>query len=125
MIEMAFKELEMTALDAIIVENIGNLICPAEFDIGATRNVMILSVPEGDDKPLKYPLMFSICDALVVNKTDYLEGSDFDLPVLRERVRKLNPDIRIFEVSCKTGQGIDAWTQWLAGEIRTVQNPSP
>jgi hydrogenase nickel incorporation protein HypB len=86
---------------------------------------MILSVPEGDDKPLKYPLMFSICDALVVNKTDYLEGSDFDLPVLRERVRKLNPDIRIFEVSCKTGQGIDAWTQWLAGEIRTVQNPSP
>jgi hydrogenase nickel incorporation protein HypB len=125
MIEMAFKELEMTALDAIIVENIGNLVCPAEFDIGATRNVMILSVPEGDDKPLKYPLMFSICDALVVNKTDYLEGSDFDLPVLRERVRKLNPDIRIFEVSCKTGQGIDAWTQWLAGEIRTVQNPSP
>jgi hydrogenase nickel incorporation protein HypB len=125
MIEMAFKELEMTALDAIIVENIGNLVCPAEFDIGATRNVMILSVPEGDDKPLKYPLMFSICDALVVNKTDYLEGSDFDLPVLRERVRKLNPDIRIFEVSCKTGQGIDAWIQWLAGEIRTVQNPSP
>jgi len=125
MIEMAFKELEMTALDAIIVENIGNLVCPAEFDIGATRNVMILSVSEGDDKPLKYPLMFSICDALVVNKTDYLEGSDFDLPVLRERVRKLNPDIRIFEVSCKTGQGIDAWIQWLAGEIRTVQNPSP
>jgi hydrogenase nickel incorporation protein HypB len=124
MIEMAFKELELTALDAIIVENIGNLICPAEFDIGATRNVMILSVPEGDDKPLKYPLMFSICDALVVNKTDYLEGSDFDMAVLKERVLRLNPGIRIFPVSCRTGQGIDAWTQWLAGEIKTVQNPS-
>jgi hydrogenase nickel incorporation protein HypB len=122
MIGMALSELAMTALDVIIVENIGNLVCPAEFDIGATRNVMILSVPEGDDKPLKYPLMFSVCDALVVNKTDYLEGSDFDMATLKERVFRLNPKIRIFPLSCRTGRGIDAWTEWLAGEIATYRN---
>ena len=81
---------------------------------------MILSVPEGDDKPLKYPLMFSICDALVVNKIDYLAGSDFDMTVFRERVLKLNPGIRIFEVSCRTGEGIDAWTGWLAEELKSL-----
>jgi hydrogenase nickel incorporation protein HypB len=117
MIERALKELDMAALDAIIVENIGNLVCPAEFDIGSTRSVMILSVPEGDDKPLKYPLMFSVCDVLVVNKTDYLDGSDFDMEALKERVLKLNPGIRIFPVSCRTGQGLDDWTRWIMTEI--------
>jgi hydrogenase nickel incorporation protein HypB len=117
MIERALKELDMAALDAIIVENIGNLVCPAEFDIGSTRSVMILSVPEGDDKPLKYPLMFSVCDVLVVNKTDYLDGSDFDMGALKERVLKLNPGIRIFPVSCRTGQGLDDWTRWIMTEI--------
>ena len=125
MIEKALKELDLDGLDALIVENIGNLVCPAEFDIGSTRSVMILSVPEGDDKPLKYPLMFSVCDALVVNKTDYLGMSDFDMEALRERVFKLNPGIRIFPVSCRTGQGIDDWAQWLAAEIeKTKQGES-
>lgn len=100
-------------LDLIIIENVGNLVCPAEFDTGAHKNVMILSVPEGDDKPLKYPLMFSICDVLLVNKMDYLALSDFDLAVLRKRVVSLNPDIAIFAVSCKTGEGMDAWGDWL------------
>jgi hydrogenase nickel incorporation protein HypB len=103
--------------DLIIIENVGNLVCPAEFDTGAIKNAMILSVPEGDDKPLKYPLMFSVCDVLVVNKTDYLGLSDFDMDILKERVMKLNQNITIIEVSCKTGAGIDEWAGWLAGEV--------
>jgi hydrogenase nickel incorporation protein HypB len=117
MVEMALREMDLYALDLIIIENVGNLVCPAEFDTGAVRNVMILSVPEGDDKPLKYPLMFTICDVLVVNKIDYMAVADFDVKVLQERVLKLNPKIRIFEVSCRTGEGIPAWTDWLKNEI--------
>lgn len=118
MVDMALGETPLDDLDFIIIENVGNLVCPAGFDTGATRNVMILSVPEGDDKPLKYPVMFSVCDALVVNKTDYLPIADFDREALKDRVRKLNPKIRIFEVSCKTGEGIPSWIEWLTGEIR-------
>ncbi|MBN1614403.1 MAG: hydrogenase nickel incorporation protein HypB [Deltaproteobacteria bacterium] len=120
MIGMALDEMDLENLDIIIIENVGNLVCPAEFDTGAMRNAMILSVPEGDDKPLKYPLMFSICDVLVVNKIDYLAGSDFDMAIFRDRVLKLNPAIRIFEVSCRTGEGIEAWTEWLAGEVKSL-----
>jgi hydrogenase nickel incorporation protein HypB len=104
-------------LDLVIIENVGNLVCPAEFDTGAHKNVMILSVPEGDDKPLKYPLMFSICDVLLVNKMDYLPLSDFDMPAMRKRVLGLNPNIVIIEVSCKTGEGIENWTSWLKKEV--------
>jgi len=104
-------------LDLIIIENVGNLVCPAEFDTGAHKNVMILSVPEGDDKPLKYPLMFSICDVLLVNKIDYLALSDFDMDALRKRVLALNPRITILEISGKTGAGIDGWIDWLKGEV--------
>ena len=121
MVELALRELDLSALDLIMIENIGNLVCPAEFDTGAARNAMILSVPEGDDKPLKYPLMFTICDALVVNKTDYLKMSDFDMKALKERVLKLNPNIRIFEVSCRTGKGISAWTEWLEAEVEAFK----
>jgi hydrogenase nickel incorporation protein HypB len=117
MVETGLKELKSVAFDLIIVENVGNLVCPAEFDTGAVGNVMILSVPEGDDKPLKYPLMFSTVDVLLVNKIDYLQVSDFDMVALKERVYGLNPDIEIFEVSAKTGQGIEAWTDWLRQEI--------
>ncbi len=117
MIEKALNELDIDKLDLVIIENIGNLVCPAEFDTGAARNAMILSVPEGDDKPLKYPLMFSVCDALVVNKIDYLGLSDFNMQVFRERVRKLNPKISIFEVSCKTGEGIPDWVEWLKEQM--------
>jgi hydrogenase nickel incorporation protein HypB len=106
-------------LDLVIVENVGNLVCPAEFDTGAHKNVMILSVPEGDDKPLKYPLMFSICDLLLVNKIDYLPFSDFDLGALKKRVLALNPRITILEVSCKTGEGIEGWVDWLKDEVNT------
>ncbi|HYA15567.1 MAG TPA: hydrogenase nickel incorporation protein HypB [Syntrophales bacterium] len=117
MIKMALDEMDLKNLDLIMIENIGNLVCPAEFDTGANKQAMILSIPEGDDKPLKYPLMFSICDVLVVNKIDYMGIADFDMDVLKERVLKLNPKIKIIEVSCKTGEGIEKWTRWLADEI--------
>lgn len=106
--------------DLVILENVGNLVCPAEFETGAHANVMILSIPEGDDKPLKYPLMFSVCKALLVNKIDYLELSDFNMEAFRERVFKINPDIKIFEISAKTGQGVDAWAEWLKSEVDQI-----
>ncbi len=112
------------SLDLIIIENVGNLVCPAEFDTGALLNVMILSVPEGDDKPLKYPLMFRVCDVLIVNKTDYLGLSDFDLSRLRERVLALNPRMKIFELSCRTGEGVAAWTTWLKDEVALFKGDS-
>lgn len=113
MVEKGLEGLDLASLDLVIIENVGNLVCPAEFDTGAIKNAMILSVPEGDDKPLKYPLMFTVCDVLLINKIDYLELSDFDVHALRERVMNLNPRITIFETSSKTGQGIEAWTQWV------------
>jgi len=116
MVKQGLDEIGTRDLDLVILENVGNLVCPAEFETGATKNAMILSVPEGDDKPLKYPLMFSVCHALVINKMDYLELSDFSVEKCRERVLKLNPDIKIFEVSCRTGQGIDQWADWLKDE---------
>lgn len=109
-------------LDLVILENIGNLICTAEYDTGASKNAMILSVPEGDDKPLKYPVMFSMVDVLLVNKIDAMAFFDFNLDALSERVKKLNPDIRIIPVSAKTGAGMDLWAEWLRTEIRNWQN---
>jgi hydrogenase nickel incorporation protein HypB len=117
MIRMALDGMDLSALDLLLIENVGNLVCPAEFDTGATKRAMILSVPEGDDKPLKYPLMFSVCDALVVNKIDYLPDPGFSMAALRERVLKLNPGIRIFAVSCRTGEGLDDWIRWLREQI--------
>jgi hydrogenase nickel incorporation protein HypB len=117
MVKMGLQALRLDQHDLIIIENVGNLVCPAEFDTGATKNAMILSVPEGDDKPLKYPLMFSICDALVINKVDYLGLSDFSMEAVRERVLRLNPHIQIFEVSSKTGQGIAVWADWLKAQV--------
>ncbi|BFJ86394.1 hydrogenase nickel incorporation protein HypB [Ruthenibacterium sp. CLA-JM-H11] len=109
-------------LDLVILENVGNLVCPAEFDTGASKSVMILSVPEGDDKPLKYPLMFSVCDALLVNKIDALPMFDFDMDAVRQRALQRNPDIQVFPLSAKTGEGMDAWYQWLDNEIRAWKN---
>ena len=105
--------------ELIFLENVGNLICPAEFDTGAGLDVMILSVPEGDDKPLKYPLMFSRAHALVITKTDTLSYFDFDLKACMDRVRNLNPKIRFFPVSAKTGEGMEAWENWLRDQLRT------
>ena len=104
-------------VDLAVLENVGNLICPAEFDTGAGKNVMILSITEGDDKPLKYPLMFETSDALVISKTDALPYFNFDMEKCMERARRLNPDIQIFPLSAKTGEGMDAWISWLHEEI--------
>lgn len=105
-------------IDFAILENVGNLVCPAEFDTGASKNAMILSVPEGDDKPLKYPLMFSIVDVLLINKIDVLEYFDFDLEACKQRAKKLNPNIKIFYISARTGEGIDGWVDWLRTEVK-------
>lgn len=121
MIQQALNTLDTGSFDLLFVENIGNLVCPAEFDIGETKKVMILSIPEGHDKVLKYPLMFSVSDILIVNKIDYLKTSDFDLGFLKETVCKLNPKIKIFETSCKTGKGLDDWCSWLREEIETFK----
>jgi hydrogenase nickel incorporation protein HypB len=124
MVTHGIDVLAVSDLDLVIIENVGNLVCPAEFDTGAHKNVMILSVPEGDDKPLKYPLMFSICDLLLINKIDYLSLSDFDMSDLRKRVLTLNPRIAIMEVSCKTGSGIEDWINWLKKEVESFRGIS-
>ena len=103
--------------DLVVLENVGNLICPAEFDTGAQKRVMLLSVPEGDDKPLKYPLMFSVSDVLILTKTDVAPYFDFDFEACKRRARQLNPNIEIFEVSAKTGDGFEEWESWLAKAI--------
>ncbi len=105
-------------LDLVVLENVGNLVCPAEFDTGSSKNAMILSVPEGDDKPLKYPLMFSICDVLLINKIDVMSVFDFDLEVCKERALKLNPNIKIIPISARTGEGVDEFAQWLKDEVK-------
>lgn len=105
-------------LDLVVLENIGNLVCPAEFDTGAVKNAMILSVPEGDDKPLKYPLMFSICDAVIINKCDVMPYFNFSIERCTEYIRRLNPEAKIFPISALTGEGVSAWTDWLLGEVR-------
>jgi hydrogenase nickel incorporation protein HypB len=104
---------EMRGKDIVILENVGNLVCPAEFDTGAHANIMILSVPEGDDKPLKYPLMFTVCDLLILNKIDTLGVFDFDPEAVATRARKLNPAIEIIEASAKTGEGFDLLSAWI------------
>ena len=111
-------------VDLAVLENIGNLICPAEFDTGAGRNVMILSITEGDDKPLKYPLMFETSDALVISKIDALPYFNFDMEKCIERARRLNPDIKVFPLSAKTGEGMQAWIDYLHQEIRNWRENS-
>lgn len=121
MTEQGLKALGTSDLDLAILENVGNLVCPAEFDTGACKNAMILSVPEGDDKPLKYPLMFSIADVLLINKIDVLPYFDFDLDACKERARRLNPDIRIITVCARTGEGIGEWAEWLREQVKEWQ----
>ena len=104
-------------VDLAILENVGNLVCPAEFDTGASKNVMILSVPEGHDKPLKYPLMFQICDAVLINKIDVLPYFDFDMERVKEYIHQRNPQAKVFPISAKTGEGMDAWAEWLAAQV--------
>jgi hydrogenase nickel incorporation protein HypB len=105
-------------LDIVILENVGNLVCPAEFDTGATKNAMILSVPEGDDKPLKYPLMFSIVDVLLINKIDTISMFNFNLEKVIERARTINPSIQVIPISAKTGEGMGTWITWLTEQAK-------
>ena len=118
MTKQGIEGLGCADVDLAILENVGNLVCPAEFDTGASKNAMILSVPEGDDKPLKYPLMFSIVDVLLINKIDAMDYFDFDMKACEERVKKLNPNITIIPISAKTGEGIDKWADWLRTEVK-------
>ncbi|ACD51159.1 hydrogenase accessory protein HypB [Clostridium botulinum] len=117
MTKQGLEGLGTEEIDFAILENVGNLVCPAEFDTGASKNAMILSVPEGHDKPLKYPLMFSIVDVLLINKIDAMDYFDFDLEAVKEYATKLNPNIKIIPISAKTGEGIDKWTHWIRTEV--------
>ena len=118
MTEQGLKEIGTKDLDLVVLENVGNLVCPAEFDTGASKSAMILSVPEGDDKPLKYPLMFTVCDCLIVNKIDVLPYFDFDFDAMCERAKKLNPNIEIIPISAKTGEGVEKWADWLRAQVK-------
>ena len=118
MTQQGLGNLALQDVDLVILENVGNLVCPAEFDTGAVRNAMILSVPEGDDKPLKYPLMFTVCDTVVVNKTDVLPYFDFDLDRCRANVRLRNPKARVIPICAKTGEGVKDFADWLLQEVR-------
>lgn len=118
MTRQGLKEFGTDDLDLVILENVGNLVCPAEFDTGAVKNAMILSVPEGHDKPLKYPLIFQVCDALVINKIDVLPYFDFDMEKVVEYAHMRNPRLEIFPVSAATGEGIDAWCEWLRKQVK-------
>lgn len=118
MTKQGLKGLGTEGIDFVILENVGNLVCPAEFDTGASKNAMILSVPEGDDKPLKYPLMFSIVDVLLINKMDTMSVFDFDLEAVKERVKKLNPNIKVIPISAKKGEGLEEWIDWIRTEVR-------
>lgn len=116
MTRQGLRELGTKDIQLAILENVGNLVCPAEFDTGAVKNAMILSVPEGHDKPLKYPLMFSICDVVLINKTDVLPYFDFDMEKCREYILKRNPEAKIIPISARTGEGIEEWASWLLDE---------
>lgn len=117
MTEQGLNEIGYQDRDLVILENVGNLVCPAEFDTGAVKNVMILSVPEGHDKPLKYPLIFTVCDVLLINKTDVLPYFDFDMEKVREYALMRNPDLKIFPISAKTGEGIADFAEWLKDSV--------
>lgn len=123
MTRQGLKELGTDGLDMVVLENVGNLVCPAEYDTGSIKNVMILSVPEGDDKPLKYPLMFSVCDVILINKCDTLPVfEDFSKEDVEERIHKLNPNAQVIFVSAKNGEGFESWTQWIRKQVEVFNN---
>lgn len=122
MTRQGLAALDLAATDLVILENVGNLVCPAEFDTGAVRNAMILSVPEGDDKPLKYPLMFSVCDVVLINKTDVMPYFDFDLAKCTEYIRMRNPKAQVIPICAKTGEGIDTFADWIVAEVAGWKN---
>jgi hydrogenase nickel incorporation protein HypB len=117
MIQISLESLDLSKVDLLIIENVGNLVCPAEFNLGEHEKIMILSVAEGDDKPIKYPLMFQICSVILVNKIDLLPYTDCDLGKIRERVRQLNARGKILEISCRTGEGFAPWLSWIEEKV--------
>ena len=117
MLRLAINELDLENFDLLLVENVGNLICPASFKLGTHKNILIASIPEGDDKPYKYPAMYQDVDALIINKIDLLPYVDFDMAYFKKGVQLLNPDLVTFPLSCRTGEGIQAWITWLTGLI--------
>lgn len=121
MTRQGIRQLGTEGLDLVILENVGNLVCPAEFDTGAALNIMILSVPEGHDKPLKYPLVFQVCSAMIVNKIDVLPYFDFDMDLVREYAHRRNPDMEIFPISAKTGDGVEALADWLKQQVHAIK----
>ena len=121
MTRQGLDNLNLEETDLVILENVGNLVCPAEFDTGATCNAMILSVPEGDDKPLKYPLMFTVCDLVIINKTDVMPYFDFDLERCRKNILMRNPHATIISVSAKTGDGMDALAEWIREKVNVSE----
>lgn len=118
MVESALKDMPLDNLDLVLIENLGNLICPAEFTLGEHKRVLIASLPEGDDKPIKYPLIFVDADAVIINKMDLLSHVDFDIVAFRRSVSGLNPDAEVFQISCKTGEGIEEWCSWILDQTR-------
>jgi len=118
MTRQGLEGLDANGTDLVILENVGNLVCPAEFDTGAVKNAMILSVPEGDDKPLKYPLMFSICDVVLINKVDVMPYFNFDMEKCRANIKLRNPNAKIIPISSLTGDGMEEWTNWLSNEVK-------
>jgi len=118
MVNNALESLPLADIDLLIIENVGNLVCPAEFKTGAHKRVMLLSIPEGDDKPYKYPLMFTLSEVIIANKIDMLPLSDFDLTAFQRAVTGLNPKASIFQISCKTGEGLDGWISWLESALK-------
>lgn len=122
MTSQGLEGLGLEDVDLAILENVGNLVCPAEFDTGAVKNAMILSVPEGHDKPLKYPLMFTVCDVVLVNKIDVMPYFDFDMDKCREYIRMRNPNAQVIPICARTGEGIDRWADWLRTEVAAWKN---
>jgi hydrogenase nickel incorporation protein HypB len=122
MTRQGLDNVDLKGIDLVVLENVGNLVCPAEFDTGACRNAMILSVPEGHDKPLKYPLMFSVCDLVIVNKMDVLPYFDFDLEKCKEYVHMRNPKAQVIAICAKTGEGVEAFAEWLLNEVKNWKN---
>lgn len=121
MTRQGLEGLDPQDVDLVVLENVGNLVCPAEFDTGAVKNAMILSVPEGDDKPLKYPLMFQVCDVVLINKIDVLPYFDFDMDKCREYIAMRNPTAKVIPICAKTGEGIAEWTDWLREQVKAWQ----
>ncbi len=123
MLQGAINELDLNLFDLLLVENVGNLICPASFQLGTHKNILIASIPEGDDKPYKYPAMYQDVDALIINKIDLLPYVEFDMAYFEKGVQILNPDLVTYHLSCQTGEGLPAWTAWLTGYITDTQTP--